>query len=143
LEIVGPTCTRCRLVRDTDGRIMDIEEFYEADERRRRSEEVELGTEWRDRDGVRHGVSWVADTGELYVMREPSARIAEDLFGDEFSGSLPTDAVTVGVVGWIPDRDRLEQVLAGWPDAMTGENSLSWLAARLRDEGVPKAPPTS
>jgi len=122
---------------------MDIEEFYEADERRRRSEEVELGTEWRDRDGVRHGVSWVADTGELYVMREPSARIAEDLFGDEFSGSLPTDAVTVGVVGWIPDRDRLEQVLAGWPDAMTGENSLSWLAARLRDEGVPKAPPTS
>jgi hypothetical protein len=143
MEIVGPTCTRCRLVRDTDGRIMDIEEFYEADERRRRSEEVELGTEWRDRDGVRHEVSWVADTGELYVMREPSARMAEDLFGDEFSGSLPTDAVTVAVVGWIPDRDRLEQVLAGWPDAMAGENSLSWLASRLRDEGVPKAPPAS
>ena len=122
---------------------MNIEEFYEADERRRRSEEIELGSEWLDRDGVRHEVSWIADTGELYVMREPAARIAEDLFGDEFSGSLPLDAVTVAVVGWIPTRDRLEEVLAGWQDAMTGAESLSWLAARLRDEAVPKAPPAS
>jgi len=122
---------------------MNIEEFYEADERRRRSEEIELGSEWLDRDGVRHEVSWIADTGELYVMREPAPRIAEDLFGDEFSGSLPLDAVTVAMVGWIPTRDRLEEVLAGWQDAMTGAESLSWLAARLRDEAVPKAPPAS
>ncbi len=122
---------------------MDIEQFYEADERRRRSEEVELGTEWHDRDGVRYEVSWVGDTGELYVMREPAARMAEDLFGDEFSGSLPVDSVTVAVVGWIPERDRLEQVLAGWQDAIVGDNSLSWLAGRLRDEAVPKTPPAS
>ena len=120
---------------------MDIEEFYEADERRRRSEEIELGTEWHDAQGARYEVAWVADTGELYVMREPALRIAEDLFGDEFSGSLPVDTVTVAIVGWIPDRDRLEEVLAGWQDAMAGENSLSWLAARLSDEAVPKAPP--
>ena len=122
---------------------MNIEEFYEADERRRRSEEIELGTEWKDRDGVRHEVSWVADTGELYVMREPAPRMSEDLFGDEFSGSLPLDAVTVAVVGWIPTRDRMEEVLAGWEDAMPAPESLSWLAARLRDETVPKAPPAS
>jgi hypothetical protein len=122
---------------------MDIEEFYEADERRRRSEEIELGTEWHDRDDVRHEVSWVADTGEVYVMREPAPRMAEDLFGDEFSGSLPTSAVTVAVVGWIPNRDRLEEVLAGWQDAMSSPESLSWLANRLRDEGVPKQPPAS
>lgn len=122
---------------------MDIEEFYEADERRRRSEEIELGTEWHDRDGVRHEVSWVADTGELYVMREPAPRMSEDLFGDEFSGSLPVSAVTVAVVGWVPTRDRLEEVLAGWQDAMTGSESLSWLAGRLRDEAVPKAPPAA
>ena len=54
---------------------MDIEEFYEADERRRRSEEIELGTEWLDADGVRYELSWVADTGELYVMREPAVRM--------------------------------------------------------------------
>jgi hypothetical protein len=76
-------------------------------------------------------------------MREPAPRIAEDLFGDEFSGSLPLDAVTVAVVGWVPTRDRLEEVLAGWQDAMTGAESLSWLATRLRDEAVPKAPPAS
>ena len=122
---------------------MNIEEFYEADERRRRSEEIELGTEWRDRDGVRYEVSWVADTGELYVMREPAARISEDPFGDEFSGSLPLDSVTVAVVGWIPARDRMEEVLAGWQDAMNDAESLSWLAARLRDESVPKAPPAT
>src|ERR1700691_6798379 len=122
---------------------MNIEEFYEADERRRRSEEIELGAEWHDRDGVRHEVSWVADTGELYLMRELAPRMVEDLFGDEFSGSLPVSAVTVAVVGWIPTRDRLEEVLAGWQDAMTGSESLSWLAGRLRDEAVPKAPPAA
>lgn len=121
---------------------MNIEEFYEADERRRRSEEIELGTEWHDADGVRHEVSWVADTGELYVMREPAARMTEDPFGDAFSGSLPLDAVTVAVVGWIPTRDRMEEVLAGWEDAMAGPQSLAWLATRLRDQAVAKTPPT-
>jgi hypothetical protein len=37
----------------------------------------------------------------------------------------------------------MEEVLAGWQDAMSGADSVSWLAARLRDEGVPKAPPAS
>jgi len=46
-------------------------------------------------------------------------------------------------VGWIPDRDRLEEVFAEWPEAMAGGNSLSWLAARLSDEAVPKAPPAA
>src|ERR1700731_1174531 len=122
---------------------MDIEEFYEAEEGRRRSEEIELGTEWTDAEGVRHEVSWIADTGELYVMREPAARMAEDGFGDEYSGSLPVSAVTVAVVGWIATRDGMEAVLAGWQDAMAAPNSLSWLEARLRDEAVPKTAPAS
>ncbi len=122
---------------------MDIEEFYEADERRRRSEEIELGTEWHDGQDVRYEVSWVADTGELYVMREPAGRSVEDPFGDVFSGSVPVDALTVAVVAWVADRDRLEQVLTGWQDAMAGPDSVAWLAARLRAEGVPQAPPAS
>jgi hypothetical protein len=122
---------------------MDIEEFYTADERRRRSEEIELGTEWTDTDSVRHEVSWVADTGELYVMREPAARMSEDGFGDEYAGSRPVGSVTVEVVGWIPTRDQMEEVLSGWQDAMSGDNSVSWLQSRLRDAGVPSAPPAS
>ncbi|HLI74832.1 MAG TPA: hypothetical protein VKU86_13215 [Acidimicrobiales bacterium] len=122
---------------------MDIEEFYEADERRRRSEEIELGTDWRDAQGVRYELSWVADTGELYVMREPTSRVVEDPFGDLLAGSVSTGTLTVGVVGWIPDRDRLEQVLAGWEDVMERENSVAWVAERLRDAGVPQTPPGS
>ena len=34
-------------------RPMDIDEFYEADPRRRASAELELGSEWLDVDGVR------------------------------------------------------------------------------------------
>jgi hypothetical protein len=119
---------------------MDIEEFYDADERRRRSEEIELGTDWHDAQGVRYELSWVADTGELYVMREPAGRVVEDGFGDVFSTSVPVDSVTVAVVGWIPERDRMEQVLDGWEDTMPVGDSVSWLAERLRQAGVPKGP---
>lgn len=119
---------------------MDIEEFYQGDERRRRSEEVEIGTDWHDADGARYELSWVADT-ELYVMREPNVPVTTDPFGDVYELSLPTSAVTVAVVGWIADRARLEQVLDGWAEAMTGPNSVSWLADRLRAQAVPRQAP--
>ena len=60
---------------------MDIDEFYEADPRRRASAELELGTDWMDKDGVRHELNYVEDTGELYVLREPSPHVTEDPFG--------------------------------------------------------------
>jgi hypothetical protein len=120
---------------------MDIEQFYEADERRRRSEEIEIGTDWHDENDVRYELSWVADTGELYVMCEPNAPMSEDLFGGIHEASLPTNAVTVGLVGWIPDRARVEQVLDGWQTAMTKPASVSWLADRLRQQSVPRQPP--
>ena len=50
---------------------MNIEEFYDADERRRESPELELGNEWRDADGYRYDLSYVVDTGELYSMAAP------------------------------------------------------------------------
>jgi hypothetical protein len=120
---------------------MDIEEFYVADERRRRSEEVEIGTEWHDAAGARYELSWVADTGELYVMAEPNAAAIVDLFGDLYESSLPTDAVTVAVVGWIAERDRLEDVIAGWQEAMAGANSIAWLSDRLLQQAVPRQAP--
>jgi hypothetical protein len=120
---------------------MDIEGFYEADERRRRSEEIELGTEWHDADGVRCELSWVADTGELYVMREPAAPMTSDPFGDIWDSSVRLDSITVAVVGWIADRTRLEQVLEGWQAAMSTTDSVAWLADRLRQQSVPRRPP--
>jgi hypothetical protein len=120
---------------------MDIEEFYAADERRRRSEEVEIGTEWHDGAGVRYEISWVADTGELYVMCEPSASMSVDLFGDVYEAQVPTKAVTVAVVGWIADRADMERVLDGWQTAMSEPDSLSWLTERLRQLAVPRQAP--
>jgi len=119
----------------------NIEEFYTADERRRRSEEIEFGTEWRDADRARYELSWVADTGELYVMREPSLPMATDLFGDVWSVKVPTTAVTVAVVGWIADRARVEAVLEGWEEAMAGPDGVSWLVQRLSRAGIPRQPP--
>ena len=93
---------------------MDIEGFYSQDERRRMSEEIEFGTEWRDANGNRYELSWVVDTGELYVMLEPTVGgLIEDPFGDVFDvGHARADQLTVAVVGWIPDRARVDEVLS-------------------------------
>ncbi len=115
---------------------MDIEEFYEADERRRRSEEVELGRDWHDADGSRYELSWVADTGELYVMLEPAARITEDPFGDALGSRVRAGQLAVAVVGWIADRERLLEVLDGWQEEMPKPNSVSWITERLRSHQV-------
>ena len=123
---------------------MDIEQFYAQDETRRRSAEIELGTDWTDASGARYELSWVSDTGELYTMREPSVPLAVDPFGDVYAGrKLPTDALAVGVVGWIADRDRMEEVLAGWEDEVSKPGSITWLADRLSVAGVPRSRPSN
>jgi hypothetical protein len=117
---------------------MDIEEFYDGDSRRRPSAEIELGTEWHDTHGTRYEVSWVEDTGELYVMREPVPHIV----GDPFGGLHPSIRaqeemkMTVHVVAQIATHDELETILAGWAEAMAGDGGAEWLAQRLRQAGV-------
>jgi len=121
-----------------DGR-MDIEQFYDADPRRRPSTEVELGTEWRDALGVRYELNWIVETGELYTMREPVPPEWQDPFGGihvRSGDSAPTDGMTVAVAAQIPTRERLEEVLSGWEKAVDGPNSVSWLVDRLRESGV-------
>lgn len=110
---------------------MDIEEFYDADPRRRESDEVEFGQDWSDAAGVRCEISWVADTGELYAMREPNAPINMDPVGDEYIEKLPTESVTVDVLGVVPDRESVDALLAGWEEAMRAPNSVEWVRARV------------
>jgi len=110
---------------------MDIEQFYDEDPRRRSSEETEFGRDWSDGSGVRSELSWVADTGELYVMKEPDAPINMDPVGDEFVESLGTEAMTVEVLGTVEDRAHVDELLAGWQDAMVKPNSLSWVRERV------------
>jgi hypothetical protein len=98
---------------------MDIEDFYEQDPRRRASDETEFGREWSE-DDRRFEVSWVADTGEVYVMAEPYSR-----------RELSTESVTVEILGVIKGRDAINSALAGWSDAMAKPNSLAWVRGRV------------
>ena len=121
---------------------MDIEQFYDEDSRRRSSVEVEFGQDWRDAHGVRYELSWVEDTGELYVMREPApSGWATPFGGIHARGSHSTDekeleGMTVEVVGNVPSREEVERLLEGWQQAIEGPGSVAWLVGRLRERGV-------
>ena len=111
---------------------MDIEEFYDGDPRRRESEEIEFGREWSDASGMRTELSWVAATGELYAMAEPAGAVEMDPVGDTRVDDLPTEALTVEILGVVPDRAVVDQLLAGWEGVMEkGPNSLQWVRDRL------------
>jgi hypothetical protein len=120
----------------------DIEAFYAADERRRASAEIEFGQDWHDAQGVRYELSWIEDTGELYVMAEESPSGFVDPFGDQldpfgkWSGaSVPTSSLVVRILGRIPSRDQVERSLDGWETAMGRADSTQWIVDRLRDAG--------
>jgi hypothetical protein len=98
---------------------MDIEEFYDQDPRRRASDEIEFGRKWSENDR-RFEVSWVADTGELYVMAEPYSR-----------REISTESVTVEVLGVIEGRDTINAALSGWQEAMAQPNGLTWVRERV------------
>jgi hypothetical protein len=95
--------------------------FYNADERRARSRELDVGLWWReDVDGPLHRAAWVSDTGELYLVRLGPA--------DDGGG-------WVEVLARVEDRERLESVLEGWRERCGEPRSLTWLhvrAVRLR-----------
>jgi hypothetical protein len=122
---------------------MDIEQFYSADERRRQSAELELGTDWFDAKGNRYELSWVEDTGELYAMLElvPEAD-SWTPFGDVEVEKIPVDRVVVTVIAHIDTRAEVESILDGWGDEMTKPDSIAWVADRLRRHGVIPSGPT-
>lgn len=111
---------------------MDIENFYEQNESRRESTEVEFGNEWTDASGNHYELSWIEATGEVILMLEPDARISEDAFGDfSVSGEI-TDAMTVLIISTVSSLDDVEGRLMGWEEAMSQPNSLSWLSERIQ-----------
>ncbi len=106
---------------------MDIEDFYDQNPRRRASDEIEFGREWSEK-GLRFEVSWIADTGEVYIMAEPYSR-----------REISTESVTVEVLAVIEGRDAINSVLAGRREAMAKPNSLAWVRERVAgaaDSGI-------
>ena len=111
---------------------MDIEEFYDADPRRRESEETEFGREWSDASGMRTELAWVTDTGELYAMAEPGGSVEMDPVGDTRVDDLPTEALLVEILATVASREEIDALLAGWEGAMEkGPNSLQWVRDRI------------
>jgi hypothetical protein len=106
-----------------------IAEFYDADPRRRESEEVEYGDGWTRPDDANatYRVSHVLTTGELYAVREPHpggilARYLDQLNVDQ----ADVDELTVEVLTVLPGEDA-DRLLADWQSAMTGTDSLRWV----------------
>lgn len=126
---------------------MDIESFYAADERRRHSSELEFGRDWQD-DAGRFEVSWVEDTGELYVMREPTAAVTGSGAGDLELVPMSEDGLVVEVLGTITGRDTIASVMSGWEAAMPRPDGGVWLRDRVAHaedhaHDVPSAPSDS
>jgi hypothetical protein len=111
---------------------MDIEEFYAADERRRKSAELEFGTDWNDANG-RCGVSWVEDTGEVYVMREPLASVTGSGAGDLELVNMSEHALGVEVLGVVAGREAVESVMSGWEQKMPDADGIAWLRDRVQN----------
>ena len=123
---------------------MDIEEFYAADERRRHSAELEFGRVWSDA-GLRCEVSWVEDTGELYLMRVPDGGVVGDAFGDMVVRHVSEHDLGVEILGVIEGRDAISAVMSGWEQQMQKPDGVAWLRDRIdtADEhlqDVPAAP---
>ncbi len=110
---------------------MDIEIFYDSNPKRRTSREYTFGSDWTDEGGVRWECNWVQDTGELYVMREPSEPIMMDPLGDTRVADMAADEVTVEILGTIPDLESVEVTLEGWVDAQDVSASLNWIRDRV------------
>ena len=95
----------------------DESAFVAEDRRRRTSDQLDLGATWRaDTSNDAWRLSWLRDTGELYLCR-----------ADGHDGDC-SDVQLLAVV----ERERdLDALLDGWRDARTDPDGLSWLLARL------------
>jgi hypothetical protein len=109
------------MARTAQQRYSSLADFYRADPSRLDSREVDVGLWWRqDPDGPLHRAAWVAQTGELYLVR---------------LGAPSQGGGAVEVLARTDSRARLEEVLRGWQLHCGEPRSLSWLrqrAARLR-----------
>ena len=111
---------------------MDIEEFYDADPRRRTSPELQFGMDWHDAHGRRYELSWVADTGEVYVMQDDLPPVWYDPFGDFIVLDVDPEDLGVRILKKVALEDDVRRMLAGWEEAMTKEDSVAWLVERLK-----------
>lgn len=117
---------------------MDIDEFYDADPRRRESDEKDFGTEWQDPDDPNDlwSLHWVEATGELYRMREPKRQYFMPSHEAVNPQRKVKDAdLTVEVIGHVADGEAVERILGDWQMLMGQPDGLRTVHARLTTAG--------
>lgn len=109
-----------------------VEAFYRADERRRRSRELDFGVWWYDTiDRVPWRVSWVAATGDVYIVRLGPARIVQGPAGLAILGGDENGPVIRIAV--IEIEAELERRLHGWPEHCGHPGGLAWVIGAARE----------
>jgi len=111
---------------------VNIEEFYDANPRRRASRELQFGMDWRDAHGRRYELNWVADTGELYVLQEKAPDMWVDPFGDFVVFGPAAEDLGVRILKLVHGEAQVRALLDGWEQAVEHEDSVAWLVERLR-----------
>ena len=113
---------------------MDIDEFYDADPRRRDSDEEDFGVQWQDPHDPDDlwSLHWVKETGELYRMREPKRTWFP---GMNLERKVKDRDLTVEVIGRVPGQDDLRRVLGDWERLMRDPDGLKTVVARLGADG--------
>jgi hypothetical protein len=112
---------------------MDIGEFYDADPRRRESDEEQFGDGWQT-EADQHSTyraNWILETGELYVVREPHPGGLVAKFLDQLDvDQADVSQLTVEVLGRFGSEAEVKQALDGWQKRMNHHDSLTWLRER-------------
>ena len=105
-----------------------LEEFYNADARRRLSGEADYGVRWRDGDRrVFWRVSYIRDTGEVYAVAQGNVGHLEAPV--RVFGVFPVDDVAPESVWY----NGLDAVLEGWPARCGPLYGLDWLGHRISE----------
>jgi hypothetical protein len=95
-------------------------EFYDADRRRRDSDELDYGVHWWDGKRGSARLTWVKSTGELIAV-----------FGGR-KGKGQVELITT-----IPYQLEVERRLRNWPYGGYSKNSLRWARRRAHGRKVP------
>lgn len=121
-----------------------VEAFYDDDERRLLSPELDFGVWWR-RHGVVYRLTWVDRTGELIAVQMSSPTVRPFAVPPGSNGAtmgglgvavIGGDAGGVTVLGVVHDRDAVERLLEGWADYCGAEDSLVWVLRQIVDAGL-------
>ncbi|HEV2760543.1 MAG TPA: hypothetical protein VGV86_13340 [Acidimicrobiales bacterium] len=122
---------------------MNVKEFYDEDDRRRRSREVAFGLGWTiDSDPfVLYGLHWIEETREIYVVRGPQIPQSPDAWDTDVPfWPVMEDAYEAILLGWADSEEILHAVLDGWQHRMTEANGLQWVRIRLYQAAAEHAP---